>query len=201
MRAHLLPKLRCHFAEFLNQSSLKRLGMLSLPTCVGLRYGLSLNSTRGFSRKYGINQLRRIRRIVASLPSGLCLPLLSKEAPYSREPRVRRPLATMWLTYPSPSPLASTLSKRCRNINLHSITYAFRPRLRDRLTLGGLSCPRKPWAFGETVSHRLYRYSCRHSHLEGLQHPLRYAFTDNSSAPLPLHIPAGIRNPQLRYLT
>ena len=38
MRAHLLPKLRCYFAEFLNQSSLKRLGMLSQPTCVGFRY-------------------------------------------------------------------------------------------------------------------------------------------------------------------
>ena len=36
--AHLLPKLRCHFAEFLNQGSLKRLGILSQPTCVGLRY-------------------------------------------------------------------------------------------------------------------------------------------------------------------
>ena len=36
--AHLLPKLRCDFAEFLNQGSLKRLGILSLPTCVGLRY-------------------------------------------------------------------------------------------------------------------------------------------------------------------
>ena len=39
MLAHLLPKLRCYFAEFLNQSSLKRLGILYLPTCVGLRYG------------------------------------------------------------------------------------------------------------------------------------------------------------------
>ena len=38
MQAHLLPKLRCYFAEFLNQGSLKRLGILSLPTCVGLRY-------------------------------------------------------------------------------------------------------------------------------------------------------------------
>ena len=38
MVAHLLPKLRCYFAEFLNQGSLKRLGILSLPTCVGLRY-------------------------------------------------------------------------------------------------------------------------------------------------------------------
>ena len=33
---------------------------------------------------------------------------------------------------------------RCRNINLLSIVYAFRPRLRDRLTLGGFTFPRKP---------------------------------------------------------
>ena len=35
----LLPKLRVHFAEFLNASSLVRLRILILPTCVGLRYG------------------------------------------------------------------------------------------------------------------------------------------------------------------
>ena len=38
-KAHLLPKLRCQFAEFLNPSSLKRLGMFSPPTCVGFGYG------------------------------------------------------------------------------------------------------------------------------------------------------------------
>ena len=38
-RAHLLPKLRCQFAEFLLLSSLKRLRILTLPTCVGLQYG------------------------------------------------------------------------------------------------------------------------------------------------------------------
>ena len=31
-----------------------------------------------------------------------------------------------------------------RNINLLSIDYAFRPRLRIRLTLGGFTFPRKP---------------------------------------------------------
>ena len=36
---YLLPKLRYYFAEFLHPSSLKRLGILSLPTCVGLGYG------------------------------------------------------------------------------------------------------------------------------------------------------------------
>ena len=37
--APLLPKLRGEFAEFLNESSLKRLRILSSSTCVGLRYG------------------------------------------------------------------------------------------------------------------------------------------------------------------
>ena len=32
--APLLPKLRGHFAEFLNSSSLERLGILTPPTCV-----------------------------------------------------------------------------------------------------------------------------------------------------------------------
>ena len=37
--ATLLPKLRVHFAEFLNKSYLARLSILYLSTCVGLRYG------------------------------------------------------------------------------------------------------------------------------------------------------------------
>ena len=39
MRAPLLPKLRGHFAEFLNKDSPVRLRILFSPTCVGLRYG------------------------------------------------------------------------------------------------------------------------------------------------------------------
>jgi hypothetical protein len=36
--ANLLPKLRLHFAEFLNEGSHKHLRILIPPTCVGLRY-------------------------------------------------------------------------------------------------------------------------------------------------------------------
>ena len=39
LKAHLLPKLRCQFAEFLLLSSLKRLRILISRTSVGLRYG------------------------------------------------------------------------------------------------------------------------------------------------------------------
>jgi hypothetical protein len=41
---------------------------------------------------------------------------------------------------------------RYRNINRSSIDYASRPRLRSRLTLGGLTFPRNPWAIGGRVS-------------------------------------------------
>ena len=46
--APLLPKLRGHFAEFLNNASPAGLRILSSSTCVGLRYGYSMNNS-GFS--------------------------------------------------------------------------------------------------------------------------------------------------------
>ena len=54
--APLLPKLRGHFAEFLNESSLAHLSVLHSTTCVGLRYGYSINDS-GFSR-YMAHMLR-----------------------------------------------------------------------------------------------------------------------------------------------
>ena len=46
--APLLPKLRGHFAEFLNNASPVGLGILSPSTCVGLRYGCVIHNS-GFS--------------------------------------------------------------------------------------------------------------------------------------------------------
>ena len=46
--ALLLPKLRSHFAEFLNNASPVGLRILSSSTCVGLRYGYPVNNS-GFS--------------------------------------------------------------------------------------------------------------------------------------------------------
>ena len=60
-------------------------------------------------------------------------------------------------------------------INPVPIAYAFRPRLRGRLTLRGLALRRNPWAFGGSVSHTPYRYSCQHSHFRYLQAPSRVA--------------------------
>src|SRR6202035_5539182 len=59
------------------------------------------------------------------------------------------------------------------NINVVPIDYAFRPRLRDRLTLRRLALRRNPWTFGGSVFHTPFRYSCQHSHFCGLQEPSR----------------------------
>src|SRR3974390_43643 len=57
------------------------------------------------------------------------------------------------------------------NINVVPIDYAFRPRLRDRLTLRRLALRRNPWTFGDSVSHTVCRYSCQHSHFRYFQRP------------------------------
>ena len=56
LEAPLLPKLRGHFAEFLNNASPAGLRILSSSTCVGLRYGCDMNDS-GFSR-YMAHMLR-----------------------------------------------------------------------------------------------------------------------------------------------
>ena len=91
-------------------------------------------------------------------------------------------------------------SNRCRNINLLSIDYAFRPHLRGRLTLRGLTLRRNPWTCGESVSHTLCRYSCQHSHFRYLQQTLRSTFTGLRNAPLPLARSEDPTNPQLRCM-
>ena len=83
---------------------------------------------------------------------------------YMLEPATNQPAH---LTFSVPTDV-QTHHGRCRNINLLSIDYAFRPRLRSRLTRGGKSWPRKPWAYGERVSHTFYRYSCQHLLLKSL---------------------------------
>ena len=55
--------------------------------------------------------------------------------------------------YPPASPPLCNEYRQYRNISLLSIGYAFRPRLRSRLTLGGRPFPRKPWIFDGKDSH------------------------------------------------
>ena len=128
-RGLLLPKLRRHFAEFLQRRSLKRLGILYQSTCVGLGYG-----------QYG----------------GL-FPGTARRPGQSDKPR---------------QPTRSVTSSWPRNIHLVPIDYAFRPRLRGRLTLLRLALSRNPWTSGDGVSHPVCRYSCQHSRFRTLHRSL-----------------------------
>ena len=69
--ASLLPKLRDDFAEFLNEGSSDRLGILYLPTCVGFGTGTT-NLPRGFSRRHGFKHFgpKGPRRPVSGLMAG-----------------------------------------------------------------------------------------------------------------------------------
>ena len=124
-RAHLLPKLRCQFAEFLLLSSLKRLRILISRTSVGLRYGRVQLELRGFSWKH-IQSLRGLRRSILHLgdmPADLPTGLLRSETGTSNTR----------MTFNAPSPHRT--GHRSRNIDLVPIDYGSRPRLRGRLTL------------------------------------------------------------------
>ena len=97
----------------------------------------------------------------------------------------RTTIAWVSIAYPVP-PSVIAVGTWYRNINLLSFAYACRPRLRDRLTLGGLTFPRNPWAFGDQVFHLVYRYSCRHYLFGFVQQSSRSAFNLWPNAPLPL---------------
>ena len=64
--APLFPKLRGHFAEFLNNASPAGLRILSPSTCVGLRYGYGMNNS-GFSR-YMAGMLRYFNSLRVTPP-------------------------------------------------------------------------------------------------------------------------------------
>ena len=149
--APLLPKLRGQFAEFLNQSSPDRLGILYLPTCVGLGYGHRVSSLEVFLGSMGsVTSPEAARHRVSGYVAGG----FAYRPPYTLTPGQPTP----GMTYPPASPHrypppggsvrpeGQPLSNPVldwartwwyRNINLLCIDYAFRPRLSSRLTLGG----------------------------------------------------------------
>ena len=96
----------------------------------------------------------------------------------------------------------SVTTRRPRNIDLVPIDYGFRPRLRGRLTLRGLTLRRNPWTFGDRVSHSVDRYSCQHSRFRYLQQRSRATFAGLRNAPLPRVLPNCLNNthPQLRHV-
>ena len=134
-----------------------------------MRYGYA-GLTRGFSWWFGFNCFR---------PCGLAI---TPQLKWSFNPtliayKLGAGTTNGRPTYPATSPLRSINLTQYWNINQLSISYAFQPRLRIRLTLGRLTLPRNPWAYGEQVFHLFYRYSSLHYLFQALHQSLRSGFT------------------------
>ena len=82
------------------------------------------------------------------------------------------------------------------NINPLSIDYACRPRLRSRLTLGGLAWPRNPWSSGGGGSHSpLATHACILTRVASTAGSLR-RFTRHTTLPYPsTHLAGSSREP------
>ena len=141
--APLLPKLRGHFAEFLNNASPAGLRILSSSTCVGLRYGCCINNS-GFSWQpaHTLHYFYFAPHHVFGLHGGF-----ASHTPTSLAPVFPFPAHAL-----STCPHSSVI-QQYRNLYLLSIDYAFLPRLRSRLTQGRSALPWKPWIFGQEDSH------------------------------------------------
>src|SRR6201991_533547 len=80
--------------------------------------------------------------------------LLPDRVPRSPDKQTRR--STNRFGWLAPPASARAHCHEHGNINPLSIDYACRPRLRSRLTLGGLTWPRNPWSFGGRGSHSAF---------------------------------------------
>jgi hypothetical protein len=81
--------------------------------------------------------------------SGYAVPDLPRTTPTCL-PQVYHRLGSLSLPRP---PIGQMVATWYRNINLLAIDYAFRPRLRSRLTLSRRTLLRNPWAIGGGDSH------------------------------------------------
>ena len=88
---------------------------------------------------------------------------------------------------------AWTLLRGYGNINPFSIDYASRPRLRPRLTQGGLAWPWNPWSSGGRVSHPAFAtHACILTRTASTAGSLR-RFTRRTTLPYP---PTHLDQPQ-----
>lgn len=101
---------------------------------------------RGFSWKLGINYF--ITVVTRHHASGLICDRIYQVTPPTRLNRDNRRPDSLAFSVPLRS------NTEYRNINLFPIDYAFRPRLRGRLTLPRLTLDRNPWSSGERVFTR-----------------------------------------------
>ena len=173
--ALLLPKLRSHFAEFLNNTSPAGLRILSSSTCVGLRYGPLLHDS-GFSRQEGA-----AASLLHFAPHHAFVSCRA-DFPTLRLLRLHRAFHSR-LCFPSRVP-AVLITRGAGILNLLSIGYASLPLLRPRLTQSRSALLWKPWIFGRRIPTLLSLLIPAFSLLSG-PHPLTVMLRSPKNAPLP----------------
>jgi hypothetical protein len=108
-------------------------------TCVGLRYGHPAISLEVFLGSVDSVALRPGKGLVLASRDNVP-PDFPGGTPYMLEPSLPIEGPPILLRHP----IVQTITVWYRNVDLFPIDYAFRPRLRDRLTLSGRTFLRKP---------------------------------------------------------
>jgi hypothetical protein len=150
----------------------RALAHLCPPTCVGLRYGRPREHFKGFlGSSFDGSALAEASTSPATSNAAGVFTKCEKRIvlfTFNRSSSTLEVAGTGTFnrrTISTKTSLQSLTAAGAGILNLLSIVYALRPRLRSRLTLGGRTFPRKPWVYGGQEFHLSYRYSCLHSHL------------------------------------
>ena len=137
--------------------------MFLLNSCLGL-FSATYSRRHPLSLSYGVNLPSSLTTLLSfvlgsspHLPVSVCgtgvhiniynlfLPVTSDTSVLLSFPSLLRVQSFLFLDYSLfLCQLYLLIYVRCRNFHLLSIGYAFRPRLRSRLTLGGRTFPKKP---------------------------------------------------------
>ena len=160
-------------AEFLNEVYLARLGIFYHPTCVGLNTVACLTRLEAISCQWGIDQSALYRYSASLRLSRLMLRQICRPEPSQGFGHHFQSMADLAYCV---TPSLKRQTGGTGILNLFPITYAFRPWLRGRLTLGGRTFPRKSWDYGGRDSRPAYRYSCPHNHFHAVHPALRRNF-------------------------
>ena len=133
------------------------------------------STLRSFSGQCGIGQSASPRGLSVLTPVGIAPMHLTPGLPTGFDCHFQPAAGLASCVPPSLTPGGTGI------LNLFPIAYAFRPRLRGRLTLGGRTFPRKPWDFGVPNSHRDNRYSCPHHHFHAVHPAFRQSFSPHGT--------------------
>lgn len=150
------------------------------------------SGTRGFSRQCGVSAVgpSRVLPITAQLRRRIYLP--------PSTPNRLEGFATYPRRLPSCVPPRTSTAGGAGILTSFPSATPFGFTLGYRLTLGGRTFPRYPWAFGGRDSHPPLVYSCPHSHFRLVQQPSRVCLRPTAESSPTASTSSGGTDPRLR---